>query len=210
MAKLYFVRHGKTEWNLEGRFQGGFGDSALLDEAIEAAKETGKRLSEISFAHVYTSPQKRAKDTAEYIIEENRLNLPLTEVDGLREIGFGDWEGQPFSYAEENHLEAYINLKAHPEKYDPSAFNGETYEELIERSQNVIEKAVAKHPGKDLLFVAHGVTLLTIMHTLLGKETGDIRSKGLLGNTSISILETDGRNGYSVVSWNDTTHLEVK
>lgn len=210
MAKLYFVRHGKTEWNLEGRFQGGYGDSPLLEEAIEAAKKTGKSLNDISFAHVYTSPQKRAKDTAEYIIEESRSDLQLTEVDGLREIGFGEWEGQPFAYAEENHLDAYINLKAHPEKYDPSAFNGETYEALIERSQNAIEEAVAKHPGEDLLFVAHGVTLLTIMHTLIGKETSDIRSKGLLSNTSISILETDGKNGYSVVSWNDTTHLQAE
>ena len=49
MTKLYFVRHGKTEWNLDGRFQGGTGDSALLEESLKDATLTGKALKNIEF-----------------------------------------------------------------------------------------------------------------------------------------------------------------
>ena len=47
--KLYFVRHGRTVWNLEGRFQGAGGDSPLLPESIETLKELGQYLKDISF-----------------------------------------------------------------------------------------------------------------------------------------------------------------
>ncbi|MGX7417163.1 histidine phosphatase family protein [Carnobacterium gallinarum] len=208
MTRLYFVRHGKTVWNLEGRFQGGYGDSALLEESIADAKKTGKALKEVAFTQAFSSPQKRAKDTATYIIEESDQVIPLTEQDGLREIGFGEWEGQLFSYAEELHPEEYHNLRSHPEKYDPSAFGGEDYLTLIERSQQVIKEAVKKYPNDNLLFVAHGVTLITVIHSLLGENTREIRSKGLLSNTSVSILDVDTNDNYSVVAWNDTSHLE--
>lgn len=58
--KLYFVRHGKTLWNLEGRFQGAGGDSPLLEESKDEIRLLGKSLSKISFDAVYTSDLPRA------------------------------------------------------------------------------------------------------------------------------------------------------
>lgn len=208
MTRLYFVRHGKTVWNLEGRFQGRRGDSALLAESIEDAKKTGKSLRNVEFAHVFASPQKRAKDTARYIIEESGQSVPIIEHEGLCEIDFGEWEGKSFSYAEEHYPEEYHNLHANPEKYSPHVFGGETYLELIERSQKVIIDAANAHPNKNLLFVAHGVTLITAMHSLLGANVEEVRSKGFLSNTSISILDVDSEQNFSIVQWNDTNHLE--
>lgn len=62
--KLYFVRHGKTQWNKEGRFQGANGDSPLLEESYETITKLGKRLASVTFDEVYSSDLKRAVDTA--------------------------------------------------------------------------------------------------------------------------------------------------
>ena len=53
--KLYFVRHGRTVWNLEGRFQGAGGDSPLLPESIDTLEELGQYLKDISFDKIYSS-----------------------------------------------------------------------------------------------------------------------------------------------------------
>ncbi len=62
--RLYFVRHGKTQWNLEGRFQGARGDSPLLKESVENLRKLGRYLAGIHFDKVYTSDLKRARDSA--------------------------------------------------------------------------------------------------------------------------------------------------
>ncbi|WP_019791987.1 histidine phosphatase family protein, partial [Streptococcus sobrinus] len=70
--RLFFVRHGKTQWNLEGRFQGSKGDSPLLEESVENLKKLGHYLSAIHFDKVYTSDLKRARDTAMLVMEANQ------------------------------------------------------------------------------------------------------------------------------------------
>ena len=75
--KLYFVRHGKTEWNLEGRLQGAKGDSPLLEESIEQVRELGHYLSDTHFDLVFSSDLPRAKKTTELIIESQKARLRL-------------------------------------------------------------------------------------------------------------------------------------
>lgn len=90
---IYLVRHGRTVWNLEGRLQGS-GDSALVEEGIIGAKKTGIALKHIPFTAAYSSMQKRAQDTANYILAENeRSNIPHFHHKGLNEFDFGSWEG---------------------------------------------------------------------------------------------------------------------
>jgi probable phosphoglycerate mutase len=59
--KLFFLRHGKTEWNLESRYQGAGGDSPLLPQSYEEIKQAAVYLKQFQFAHVYASPIKRAR-----------------------------------------------------------------------------------------------------------------------------------------------------
>ena len=73
---IYLIRHGKTVWNIEGRLQGS-GDSPLVEEGILGAKKTGQALKDVKFSAAYSSMQKRAQDTANYILAENNLaNIP--------------------------------------------------------------------------------------------------------------------------------------
>lgn len=61
---IYFVRHGKTQWNLQSRYQGAGGDSPLLPESYKEMKELAKYYYNVKFERIYASPIKRARVTA--------------------------------------------------------------------------------------------------------------------------------------------------
>ena len=97
MTKLFFVRHGKTEWNLERRYQGARGDSPLLDQSYQEIKELSQYLQQFEFTKVYASPIKRARITAQEILKH--LNNPprLQLDDAFKEFNLGKMEGMKFS-----------------------------------------------------------------------------------------------------------------
>lgn len=107
MTKLYFIRHGKTEWNNEGRFQGANGDSPLLPESYQQIELLGKHLQDIKFAHAFASPIKRARTTADETIRYLKQRPELTLQSGLVEFGMGVWEGKTFVDVQENWPEMY-------------------------------------------------------------------------------------------------------
>ena len=92
--KLYFVRHGKTEWNLEGRLQGAKGDSPLLKESIEQVRELGHYLSDTHFDLVFSSDLPRAKKTTELIMESQKPKSKVTYTKALREWQLGKLKGK--------------------------------------------------------------------------------------------------------------------
>ncbi|MBP1041361.1 histidine phosphatase family protein [Vagococcus sp. BWB3-3] len=202
--KLYFVRHGQTEFNHIGRIQGGRIDSPLTQKGIEGAKKVGKRLSEIKFNQVYVSPLQRAKDTASFIMAENKdSDQPaIIEETNFRELQFGQWEGQLITDIEGERQ--YVNLKTRPEKYDPSQHQGESYQQLVERSRHALNKIISHHSeAANLLIVSHGITLTTLLKDLEGKELSAYRESGLLDNTSISIMETDDEGlNFTLIAYN--------
>lgn len=207
MAKLYFVRHGKTEWNLAMKLQGSKGDSPLLEESYFETALLGERLKKIPFAKIYVSPQKRAVETAKILTDELRIKPNLVQKEGLKEFGLGDLEGQLIEDAIEAHPEQMHHLRNNPHEYDPIEFGGETFAEMIERSIVVVEEAVMENPNENLLFVGHGATLVALIQTLSGKPLEQIRKAGGLDNSSLSIVEIN-ELGYELILWNDTTHLD--
>lgn len=202
--KLYFVRHGQTEFNHIGRIQGGKIDSPLTQLGINGAKKAGERLSDIKFNQVYASPLQRAKDTASYIMAENNdINQPaIIEETNFRELQFGQWEGQFIADIKEE--PQYLNLKAQPEKYDPSHHRGESYQQLVERSRQALTKIIKQHPATaSILVVSHGITLTTLIKALEGKQQSAYRESGLLDNTSISIMETNDKGQtFQLIAYN--------
>ena len=92
--KLYFVRHGKTEWNLEGRLQGSKGDSPLLKESIEQVRELGHYLSDTHFDLVFSSDLPRAKKTTELIMESQKPNLRLPTLKLCVNGNLANWKGK--------------------------------------------------------------------------------------------------------------------
>lgn len=91
--RFYLVRHGKTEFNLAKRFQGGAVDSPLLPESIINAQKVGSYLADLKFAGAFASPQERAVVTAQNIVNQWEVAPKIKKIADLREMNFGKWDG---------------------------------------------------------------------------------------------------------------------
>ena len=204
--KLYFTRHGKTEWNQERRFQGMKGDSPLLAESYEEIAQLGQHLKEIPFEAIYSSPLSRAKKTAEGIATELNEAPEIIFSDTLKELSIGELEGETIADGKLRFPEELQAMRVAPDKYDPSPFGGETYEALIERSLPFVREKIAEAKEGPLLFVSHGVTLGAIIQTLVGTPLKDLRKQGGLNNNSLSVIDyTDGV--FTLEKWDDVSFL---
>lgn len=213
MTKCYFVRHGKTEWNLEGRYQGGQGDSPLLPQSYRDIVSLGNFLSKTEFSRIYASPLPRAKMTAIFLKETLGQNIPIIINENLREFNLGKMEGMKFSEIKRQFPEELHDFRSAPAHYNPAQIHGETFQELIDRMQPVIKKAVRldKQGTQNLLFVSHGAALVALIQSLLKTPIADIRKDGGLTNSSVTILETkDHGESFKLLKWNDTTFLRHK
>lgn len=209
MTTFYLIRHGKTELNLKDCFQGGGIDSPLLAESVEQALQLGSFLADVSFDAVGVSTQKRAIDTAHYIIKENNFlnRLPLCYFDELREISFGEREGQVIDRSE---TETY-HLQQRPDLYSPSAFGGEEIDAAVLRGKKVLEELAKQHPEGKVLIVAHGTLLILLINSLLKKDKSEWRKGGPLANTSVSILQADfQQQQFELKLFNDTSYQKDK
>lgn len=211
--QIYFVRHGKTEWNLASRFQGGHGDSPLLPQSKKDIKKLGHYLKGTKLRGIFASPLQRAFNTAQGIDEAMNANLPVVIDERLREFNLGVLEGMKFAAAAKKYPVQINNFWHHPDRYDPTEIHGENYAQVIKRGKSFAREMAARFPDPSdkVLAVSHGAALSAIMGGLLGYPLKDVRKRGGLSNTSLTILETkDGGATFRPVVWNETDFLGRK
>ncbi|GEO47661.1 histidine phosphatase family protein [Companilactobacillus kimchii] len=208
--ELYFVRHGKTQWNLEGKYQGGHGDSPLLSESLHDIGLLAKRLEDVEIDHMYSSPLPRAKTTAETLIKDLHRDIDLSIVSDLREFDLGIMEGRKFSELEREMPEVIYAFRHQPKDYDYDLIRGESFEEVAQRTTGAVQRIVeANHEKGSVVIVSHGAALVTMIQSLLGTNVDNIRKDGGLSNTSLTHLQyKDGQ--YKLVEWNETGYLHKK
>lgn len=209
VVTIYLIRHGRTVWNIEGRLQGS-GDSPLIDEGIEGAKKTGIALKDIPFKAAYSSMQKRAQDTANYILGENTTkNIPHFHHWGLNEFDFGSWEGTKSVDLQEN--DEYCVMKRTPADYQAKSNGGERFEQLYQRVTTVFNQITDLHhkEGGNVLIVSHGMTLTLLTAVLKGIAWQDFRNEekhSFVMNTAITkVVVENGK--IDVVEFNNVDHL---
>ncbi len=211
MTKLLFIRHGKTEWNLEGRYQGSQGDSPLLPASYQEIHQLASALQDLKFSHIYVSPLKRARDTAMTLKHDlTQPDLPVTILSRLREFNLGKMEGMAFTDVQAQYPTEFEAFRNHPDQYDPTMIQGESFQQLLKRMQPAIRQIVAANPKREdnVLIVSHGAALNALVNTLLGASLATLRDRGGLSNTSTTILETRDRGkSYKLLDWNDTSYL---
>ncbi|SES74341.1 probable phosphoglycerate mutase [Enterococcus malodoratus] len=188
MTQFYFVRHGKTEINAKGRFNGGTVDSPLIESGVEATKRMAQHLKDVPFDRVLTSPQMRAQTTAKIILAENIKAPELTIVEELREMRLGDWDGKKIDQITAAYPEEIKNYRTRPDLFDAEKIHAESYNSLITRSTKVIEEVTAAHPNEKVLVVSHGILLMALLNTLKGIPLAKIRESGIVDNSSLTIL----------------------
>ena len=215
VTKLYFIRHGKTQWNLEGRYQGARGDSPLLKDSYLEIDALAHYLSPITFQHMYVSPVRRARvtgNTLQHDMDELQgYPIPLTIASRLREFNLGKMEGMKFTDVQKRYPQEFDDFRNHPDHYDPSTIQGESFPQLIQRMTPTIKRItdIYRNPTDNILIVSHGAALNALVNTLLGTDLHDLRKRGGLSNTSTTILETNdvGRT-FSLIKWNDTSYIK--
>ena len=203
--KLYFVRHGKTEWNLEGRFQGAHGDSPLLSTSIIELRALGHYLKDITFDHIYSSDLKRAKLTSQIINQENKHSVKIEYTKALREWNLGSLEGQKISLVTSIYPKQMKAFRHNLAQFNNSMFYAESVYRVTYRVSNFV-KSLQKETAQNILIVGHGATLTASIQTLLGCEPAQLRRDGGLVNASVTILETIDFERFKLLKWNFTSY----
>ena len=201
MTRFFLIRHGRSTWNAERRFQG-WADPPLDDVGREQARLLAERLQGNGEAIValYTSPLRRAQETAGIIGET--LGLPVTPDERLKEGGIGVLTGLTWAQVEEQYPDVMQGFMEADEGIVIPG--GEEIEQLMARVPAVFGEIVARHAGETIGVVSHGGTLGVYLNHLIGLP-GRF-SPFRFGNTSLSVVEMNPVRP-RILLLNDTCHL---
>ena len=208
--KLYFVRHGRTLWNQEGRFQGASGDSPLLPESIETLKQLGQYLKDVPFDQIYSSDLPRAIKSAEIIQSQLQAPCPLECIPNLHEWQLGKLEGLKIAtleaiYPQQIYPQQIKAFRSNLAKFDTKMFGAESLYSTTQRTIQFI-KSLKDSPAERILIVGHGANLTASLRTLLGYKEPLLRKDGGLANASLTIIETHDFETFTLDTWNDTSY----
>ncbi len=149
--KLYLVRHGQTDYNLRNLLQGST-DNPLNETGRQQARHLARMLRNVPFEVIYSSPLKRALETAEIIREANVNRPPILLDERLREIDMGEWEGKYFPAILEEHRDMFERIRSNPFEYVPPG--GESFSHFVDRLRSFVEDLRRKE-HELVLIVAH-------------------------------------------------------
>lgn len=203
--KIYFVRHGKTEWNNQFRYQGAT-NVPLCAEGMEQAKRAGLRLSKLDVDAIICSPLDRAFETAGRIAAYH-LGLRIEKNPLLSEVNFGEWEGLTVPEIKA-HSGEELFYKWRRNELHVSVPGGESADAVDERASRAAEELVSR-PEECIVVVGHGAMFRALFLPLLGIPRSNIFWKMRIDNCSISAVSVD-KNGKVTLSFlNDTLHMLV-
>lgn len=157
VSTLLLVRHGETDWNRDGRWQG-HSDTLLNEVGREQAARLAAELDGVDI--VYSSDLARARETAEILAA--RLELPVHVDTRLRERSFGTWEGKTLPEIETEFAAEHARWLAGE---GPGAADAEPFEDFAARVQAFLAEVVERHPDETVLVVAHGGSI-RVIHAL--------------------------------------------
>ena len=163
-TRLLLARHGETDWNRVGRWQG-HADPPLNDAGRRQAEALAEELAGDSVVAVYSSDLRRASETAHVVAE--RLRLPVVEDPGLREIDVGSWSGLTRDEVRERYPEGFARWLQGEIGHD-----GETRKQLTDRVVAAVERIADAHPGEIVLVVTHGGAIRALRRHAAG-DPGD-------------------------------------
>ena len=188
--ELYLIRHSQTDWNVQRRLQGKT-DTLLNAYGEDIARKTGNGLKDVEFKAAFCSPLKRARQTAELILENREV--PILFDKRLEEISFGIYEG--FSVLEESeHVlpEEFSYFFKAPHKYEPPE-GGEGFREVLHRLNAFLEELYQNplYTNEKILICTHGATLNGIFSIMQKRTLENYWGSRLQKNCAVTIVNID-------------------
>ena len=183
--KLYFVRHGQTDWNTEGKIQGSV-DTELNSTGIMQAEEMSRKVLEdhIPISRIYTSRQKRALKTALILSETMKVDCEI--ADGLEEMNLGAWEGLTWDEVKAKfpaEYEAWYHNRRHARP--PKA---ESYQDMLNRVLAALHKIVQEN-DRDVAIVTHSAVIMCLQ-CLINDTPFQKMGRFKAENTSIAEIDS--------------------
>jgi len=200
-TRIIAVRHGETAWNVDTRIQGHL-DIPLNENGQWQAQQLAQALASEPIDAIYASDLQRAYATAQAVADAT--GAPITPETGLRERSFGHFQGRTFAEIEAEMPEDARRWRKRDPEYVPEG--GESLVMLRERIERTVFALAEKHPGEQVLMVAHG-GVLDVLYRMATRQEIQAPRTWQLSNAAINrLLWTP--DGLTLVGWADTQHLD--
>ena len=174
-TRVILVRHGRSTYNEQQRYQGCCDESVLTEKGKLQALKTGLALSQIQFDAVYASPLQRTQQTAREILKVNKYDTKLILNSNLKEVDLPGWQGLQYKYVRQEFAEQYkIWEETHHEfTVENIESNGQTLVktktkpvlQLYDKARQFWQEILSLHKGKTILVVSHGGTIRALLST---------------------------------------------
>ena len=201
MTKVIFIRHGQTEWNVTGRYQGQ-SDVKLTEEGKKQAEKLADNFPVAKVDAIYASDLCRAMVTAETIAA--KFGLKVQAEPAFRELSFGDWEGLTYQQIVDKWEDAMANFLQQPDVLEIPG--GESFPAVQQRAMKRLNELIEKHDGQTIVVVAHGAVLRTMLTAALHMPLQYLWSIRQF-NTAVNIVRYDADANPTVELLNSTAHL---
>ena len=191
--RLFLVRHGETDWNVERRIQGQV-NIELNEFGRHLARETAKGLKDISFDLCFTSPLGRARETAEILLDGR--DVPVYEEERISEMAFGEYEGGCCSKTGWNLPEEFKKFFTDPANYKKPA-GGEDFYDIKKRTGDFLKELYDNEELKDanILISTHGAALAGLLNNMKNEDISQYWGVGVHKNCAVT--EVVAGEGYT-------------
>lgn len=201
--KIYIIRHGQTDFNLQNIVQGSGVDSSLNGQGRAQAQAFFEMYRNVPFDKVYTSALKRTKETVKSFLE---LGIPTESLAGLNEISWGTKEGHKIT-PEEDEYYHYMLKQWHLGNTALRIEGGESPEDVVRRMQPVVDHIVAQEREQNVLICMHGRAIRILLCILLNYP---LKSMDMFEHENLCLYLLDYNDSFFTVDlYNDTTHLRL-
>jgi phosphoserine phosphatase len=171
MLRLILIRHGETEWNIEGRYQGQ-ADPPLNAKGWRQARSLAKKLNGVGLEMLISSPLKRAAQTAQILAE--KLELPVIFDNRLMEIHQGDWQTRLRSDIEKHYPDLFHRWESEPWQVTPP--NGENLVQVQSRVYEFLDNLAGRYSDACIGIVTHRIPIALIKMRYQGLQTNIVRT----------------------------------
>jgi phosphoserine phosphatase len=196
-VEIVLVRHGATDWNLQGRCQGS-SDRELSEAGVRQAEQIATLLGSVELNAIYSSNLRRARQTAELISRPH--DLPVLIDEELRELDHGELEGLTFSEIKTRYAEFLTRWRSEPA--DIRVPGGERLADVADRAWNGLNEIVQRHADAErILVVSHNFPILGIVCRISGTHLNDYRTFHL-DPCGVTRLDRDGARGWTITHVN--------
>ncbi len=200
-TKIILVRHGECQGNREGLFRGR-SDFPLNELGLMQAKELARELKLFQPDKIFTSPLKRAKQTAQIIGQE--CDIKIEECEGFNNIELGPWEGKAKQFIALNYPQQWKIWLNEPERLTVPGI--ENLDEVQKRSRRELDKICNDFFGKTVIIVTHRAVLKPLIASCL-EIVKPYFWRIHMDTAAYSILHFEKQRGYILVQLNQNKHL---